>query len=79
MTTKQELKIKVKRPDGTIRDATPQEVMAWHILQSVNACELIACRDCFVDKHSACLCDQMISDDSADLLKGKEIILDVTE
>lgn len=62
----------------TIRDATPGEVMAWHVLQSVNACDVLTCEKC-ITNGSICICDMMIYDDSYELLKGKEVILEVVE
>mgnify|MGYP000975230908 CR=1 FL=1 len=60
----------------TIRDATPGEVMAWHVLQSVNACDVLTCEKC-ITNGSICICDMMIYDDSYELLKGKEVILEL--
>jgi hypothetical protein len=74
------MKLNIKVKIGkTIRDATQQEVMAWHILQSVVACDLMPCANCYANDGAACVCDMLIYYDSEDLLKGKEIILNMVE
>lgn len=73
------LKLKIK-DEKTTRDATYNEIMAWHILQLVNICELnTCCTDCIGnnDDMAPCICDQEIWNYSYNLLNNKKIILEL--
>ena len=66
----------------TIRDATPDEVIAWHILAVDKACWNHECEICHIGKVYGCLycvCDSNEANNARELLKGKEVILEAVE
>lgn len=65
----------------TIRDATPDEVIAWHILELDNACwQHPDCKTCVIGIAGDCLyedCESNEANNAREILKGKEVILEV--
>lgn len=61
----------------TIRDATPEEVMAWHCTQIWNPCYMIGV-ECLVNWRGGC---ELLSEynKAMTILEGKEVILTLTE
>ena len=60
----------------TIRDATPEEIMAWHCTQIWKLCDMIGV-ECYDNcpKRGGCLArDEWIK--AKELLEGKEVILE---
>ena len=66
----------------TIRDATPDEVIAWHILAVDKACWNHDCEICNIGKVYSCLycvCDSNEANNARELLKDKEVILELVD
>ena len=66
----------------TIRDATPDEVVAWHILAVDKACWNHECEICNIGKVYSCLycnCDSNEANNARELLKDKEVILELVD
>ena len=65
----------------TIRDATPEEIIVWHILELDYACwQHPDCKTCMIGIAGVCLyedCDSNEANNAREILKGKEVILEV--
>ena len=63
----------------TIRDATPEEIIAWHCTQIKKVCDMIEV-ECYANCPKRVRCEALLDyTESMTILEGKEVILSVTE